>query len=315
MQPLISVITPAYNAAKYIARSIESVIHQSFTDWELIIVDDGSTDNTKSIAQSYCELDSRIKYVFQENGKQGKARNTGLALARGTFLAFLDADDVWLPEKLSVQTRQMQSSKADLIFSNSFIFSKNEEIEGDTKQLEKCNVATGLYRSEAGVSSFLARNHISILTVLVKKNAILKAGGFTEDRAIQNAEDYHLWLKLLMEGFTFFGFEDVLAAYRKHEESVSDKSGANLEQVIQAKLNLVKIYPAWDKHIMSSLPKTLGNSLGVISKYNPDKFYSSIDHYLRLANKEEWSIFFKSCELLNTKKLALRSFFFIMNYL
>ena len=315
MQPLISVITPAYNAAKYIAKSIESVIHQSFPDWELIIVDDGSTDNTKSIVQSYCELDSRVKYVFQENGRQGKARNTGLALACGILLAFLDADDVWLPEKLSIQTRQMQSSEADLIFSDSFIFSENEEIEGGTKQLKKFNVSTGLYCGETGVGSFLARNHVSILTVLVKKDALLKAGGFTEDRAIQNAEDYHLWLKLLMEGFTFFGFGDVLAAYRKHGESVSDESGANLEQVIEAKLNLVKLYPAWGKHIMASLPKTLGDNLGVISKCSPDKFYSSIDQYLRLADKKEWLIFYKSCKLFKAEKLALRSFYFIMRYL
>ena len=97
--PFVSVIMPAYNAATFIAGSIKSVVKQSFTNWELIIIDDGSTDNTKNIINCFINKDARIKYHYQQNGKQGKARNAGLALAKGKYIAFIDADDVWLPNK------------------------------------------------------------------------------------------------------------------------------------------------------------------------------------------------------------------------
>src|SRR5919106_5413407 len=97
---LVSVIMPAYNAEKYIAGSIRSVIVQTYSDWELIVVDDGSTDSTATVVQEFVARDPRIKYIFQENGRLGKARNTGIRNSSGPLIAFLDSDDLWVPIKL-----------------------------------------------------------------------------------------------------------------------------------------------------------------------------------------------------------------------
>src|SRR5215467_11570142 len=104
---LVSIIMPAYNAEKYIADSIRSVLAQTYTDWELIVVVDGSTDNTASLVQQFVTRDSRIKYFFQENGRLGKARNTGIKNASGSLIAFLDSDDLWLETKLELQLQEI----------------------------------------------------------------------------------------------------------------------------------------------------------------------------------------------------------------
>ena len=113
---------PAYNAAEFIQDSIDSVLGQTFFNWELIIINDGSTDNTSEIIQKNIDADNRIISFSQENGKQGKARNLGIKYAKGEYLAFLDADDVWMPDKLAMQLNQIKEKKVDLVFSDSYMF-------------------------------------------------------------------------------------------------------------------------------------------------------------------------------------------------
>src|SRR5262249_61710555 len=105
---LVSIIMPAYNAGKYIADSIQSVLAQTYSDWELIVVDDGSTDNTATVVQQFVTRDSRIKYFFQENGRLGKARNTGIKNASGSLIAFLDSDDLWLETQLELSFQPLE---------------------------------------------------------------------------------------------------------------------------------------------------------------------------------------------------------------
>src|SRR5215204_696893 len=107
MQHLVSVIMPAYNAGRYIAESVRSVQAQTFGGWELVVVDDGSADDTGEVVRRFAAADARVRYVRRPNGGQAAARNTGLAEARAPFVAFLDADDLWLPEKLEAQLAVM----------------------------------------------------------------------------------------------------------------------------------------------------------------------------------------------------------------
>ena len=97
---MISVVIPAYNAGRFIRRTIDSVLAQTYTDYEIIVVDDGSTDNTAEIVKSY---GSKVRYIYQQNAGDGAARNTGIYAAKGEWIAFLDHDDEWLPEKLRLQ--------------------------------------------------------------------------------------------------------------------------------------------------------------------------------------------------------------------
>lgn len=227
--PLISIIMPAYNAGLLMEESIRSVLQQTFQDWELIIVDDGSVDNTKEIALAYTDKDNRVKYVYQANGRQGKARNNGIRNSTGEYVAFLDADDLWHPEKLEKQISCIRETNADAVFSDFYFFQGS--IHSD---LESVPIVTGYLSKENRSESFFNFNPIPILTVLARKSSICKVGGFSECTAIQNAEDYHLWLKMMLTGCVFYGMQDNLAYYRKSDtQSTSNDPYATL-QVINA---------------------------------------------------------------------------------
>jgi len=219
----VSVIMPAYNAEKYINESIESVINQTYKNWELIIVDDGCTDNTAAIINQF-NSEPRIKYLYQQNGRQGKARNLGIKHSMGSYIAFLDADDKWMPNKLSLQTEVLAAdSNIELLFSQGYSLTGNlvADLDTDVKKL---------WNSD-NFSDFILRNRIPILSVLVKKEALEQVGGFSEKDNIQNVEDYHLWLKLLLRNKQFRSLPDRLFFYRIHPEQ-STYQNKNLEAPI-----------------------------------------------------------------------------------
>jgi len=228
---------PAYNAEKYIAESIESVIAQTYTNWELIIVDDGSTDNTRNIISDYVSHDTRIKYVCQENKKQGAARNNGLRLSKGKFIAFLDSDDIWVADKLKVQLTCIQENGADLVFSAGFVFSTNTRFPD-----YEYNTILGKLQGDKGFKSLLRQNFIPILSVLVTRQALKEVDGFHQSPDIQNVEDYHLWLKLLLKGFIFWGMPDKLFYYRQHKDQITASDPYASEKVI-IMLNTFLEYP------------------------------------------------------------------------
>jgi teichuronic acid biosynthesis glycosyltransferase TuaG len=116
--PLISIITPCYNGALFIAQAIESVIAQTYKNWEMIIVDDCSTDMSLDIALSYAAKDKRIKVLkMEQNSGAALARNKAIKVSRGEYLAFLDSDDIWLPEKIEKQLQFMQKNDSDFSFT------------------------------------------------------------------------------------------------------------------------------------------------------------------------------------------------------
>lgn len=242
LKPEVSVIMPAYNAALYVAESIKSVMSQTYANWELLIVDDGSVDNTKDIIQNFCKKDSRIHYFFQQNGKQGKARNLALSHATGNYIAFLDADDIWLPEKLEIQLKEIEEKKADLVFSESYLFTDN--VSHSTGLL---NSGKGYFNGEKGLKSFLEINKILPSSVLVKAKAISSVKRFTEKLSIQNAEDYHLWLKLLMNGNVFYGSELILVNYRIHTASASYNDKLSVAKTLEVLEDLKKNYKPYKK--------------------------------------------------------------------
>jgi teichuronic acid biosynthesis glycosyltransferase TuaG len=211
---------PAYNAEKYIAASIESVLTQTYSNWELIVVDDGSTDRTATVVQEFVSRDSRIKYIFQENGRLGKARNTGIMNATGSLIAFLDSDDLWVPIKLEAQTRAMAENNADVVYSKTYVF-RNDHIDDETETLKSL---AGKFSGPDFFDSLVRRNQIPVLTVLLKRSALDRAGLFEEGEtaaSYRGCEDYELWLRLARAGFVFYGMSEVLARYRRHETAMT----------------------------------------------------------------------------------------------
>lgn len=210
---------PAYNVQKYIAESIESVITQSYSNWELIIVDDGSTDNTAEIVKQYQLTEARIKYIYQENGKQSKARNTAIKNSSGYYIAFLDADDLWVSEKLQISVNEITSRNYDLLFTDCYYFEDGDQIIAS--ELKSAGVTSSTYEGKEAIITFLERNRIPNLTVLVKRDALKKTGDFLEIAEL--AEDYELWLRLLQQGAVFKSIATPLSLYRMRSDSLTAK--------------------------------------------------------------------------------------------
>lgn len=224
---LVSVIMPAFNSERYIAESIESVLAQTYENWELIIVDDGSTDDTGLIAKHYAGDDKRIKYIRQDNQKQGKARNIGISFSGGDLIAFLDSDDLWIPEKLETQISYLINNDVDLVFSNGYVFMYDRN---NTNKFY--TTLTGIFQGDEAIALLLEQNFVPIPSVLTTKQAIIDVGKFNENTEIQNVEDYHLWLKMLLQGFSFYGMPEKLFFYRQHESQITTNDPYASEKVI-----------------------------------------------------------------------------------
>lgn len=299
---VVSVIMPAYNASNYIQEAINSVIGQTYSNWELIVVDDGSTDETSSIIANYCNQDIRIKSFYQDNGKQGKARNLGIAHARGTYVAFLDADDFWMPEKLEIQLEEMKLKNVDLVFSDSYVFNDNNVLD----RSRKMNTLNQIFEGEEALSLFLEGNRIPTLTVLVKKEKIHFVNGFTEKKEIPLAEDYHLWLKMIISGFVFYGSDKTLASYRVHNESSTSQDKVASKQLPEVFFDLMHNNSEKKQIIVKALKKVLRKQYRGRANTKSD-FYFVIDENCRYLDKQWCAPFYKFITLVLgtriTKKL------------
>lgn len=222
----VSVIMPAYNAQKFITESIESVIAQTYLDWELIVIDDGSTDDTGAIIRQYEQRDARIKSISQDNSGQGNAKNAGIAISTGEYIAFLDADDLWLKEKLEVSVGAIKAANAELLFTNYAVF--NNEL--DVSKTTTMQVGNTIYKGRESIITFLNYNQIPNLTVLAKREAVISAGKFTDMKV---AEDYEMWLRMLGMGHTFQSIAAPLSLYRMHDNSITAKDRHATFEIIQ----------------------------------------------------------------------------------
>jgi len=229
MSELVSIIMPAYNAGRYVAESIRSVLAQTHADWELLVVDDGSTDDTARIVGGLVAADARVKYVRRENGGQGAARNTGLRAARGGVIAFLDADDLWLPEKLEAQLAVMCETGADLVYCDGFIFSE----DGGPERGDFFAVVPGRVEGPEMLRLLYAYNRIATLSVILRRGALERVGPFDESRHIQNCEDYDLWLRVARAGFSFYGMPEKLMRYRRHAASTTYRQSRMLRPMVE----------------------------------------------------------------------------------
>ena len=223
---------PAYNGEQFIAQSIMSVLNQTFRDLELIVVDDGSTDRTAEIVAELRSKDERVRLFRQENAGQAAARNTGISKSQGDLIAFLDQDDLWLEQKLELQTKAVEASGADVVFSGGYIFS-GADVSSET--ISFAQVEGKLSGPEMFRLLFI-ENRIPILTAIVRKQALAKVGPLAEDRRYQNADDYDLWLRLAAAGASFLALPERLVRYRAHPAQAS----SNIVKMLQAELSVLQ---------------------------------------------------------------------------
>lgn len=207
---LVSIIVPVYNSEDYLAETLDSVRRQTYCNWELLLVDDCSTDSSAEIIQSYMEIDDRIHYIcLATNSGAAVARNTGLAAANGRYIAYLDADDLWYPRKLERQLAFLQE--------NNICFSccAYDKIEQDGSPLHK----TVYMPRTMNYHQLLKNTIIQTVGVIVDTKYVDPA--LLEMPNVRRGQDFATWLQILRSGTLFHGQHEVLASYRRVATSLS----------------------------------------------------------------------------------------------
>lgn len=183
--PRVSVVIPAYNSAAKVKQAIESVLAQTYNDFEIVVIDDGSTDNTESIVRAFGD---RVLYFRQENQGAGAARNSGIWKSRGEYIAFLDSDDLWSAEKLSVQVPLLENDpELGLVYSDWAVVSENGGV--DPSFLARVPSASGYVFDQLVQWGFILTSG-----VVVRRKCLEDVGDF--DNSLSIAQDYDLWLRI-----------------------------------------------------------------------------------------------------------------------
>ncbi len=209
---LVSIIMPVHNGAATIGESIESVLSQNYSYWELIVVDDGSTDETKDIIMKYS--DRRIRYFFQsKNIGVARARNIGIRISKGRYIAFLDSDDLWLPEKLQCQLEFMYKNHYGFTYTEYRQFTSNPLNPGKLIKI----------KDFVDYKELLKGNDIGCLTVILDRSIFSNI-----EMPCEHHEDYITWLSLLKCGHKAYGLHADLARYRKSKQSLTGNKWKSL---------------------------------------------------------------------------------------
>ena len=231
--PTVSVIIPTYNLADYICEAIDSVLNQTFKDFEIIVVDDGSKDNTREVLKKYV---NKISYFFKDNGGIASARNFGIKRSKGDYIALLDADDIWMPDKLEQQINIYNiDPEIAAVFTDAETFDNNGIIRNslrplsaptDTKSLKYKIFEAGLNDGSVIKGDFypdlINSNLFAASTALIKKSCLEKIGSFDENLVID--DDYDLWIRI-SKSFPVSFYSMVLMRYRIREDSASGTRG------------------------------------------------------------------------------------------
>lgn len=213
--PKVSIIIPAYNIAEYIAETLDSVFAQTFRDYEIVIINDGSPD-TKEFETSLEPYFEKIVYLAQESAGAGAARNIGIENARGELIAFLDGDDVWLPKYLDAQIKFLEENDFDFVYADALHFG-GSAYDGTTF------METAQSVGEANFDSLLdLRCNVITSGTIVRKRNLMEAGMFEKERV--RAHDFVLWLKMARCGARIGYQRKVLLKYRVRIESLSGNS-------------------------------------------------------------------------------------------
>lgn len=264
---LVTVIIPTYNSAQYLSAAVESVLQQTFKDFELLIIDDGSKDNTSELAKTFSD---KVRYIYQENAGVSEARNHGIKVSKGKYVAFLDADDTWLPTKLEKQIDALRNNS-----EYKFCFS---DFVGVNQNLQPIEMKRGRLVDSA-IKDLLLRGNVvgSICTVLCERELFDKVGGF--DPKLSQCADWDMWIRIAtLTDFLFI--DEQLVTYRQHDSNMS-RNAILLEQDSLSVLE--------KGFSMDSVPKEIKNKRRVAFARNymvlAGTYYHSklYKHFLRCA--------------------------------
>jgi teichuronic acid biosynthesis glycosyltransferase TuaG len=227
-QNLVSIVTPVYKAEAFIEKTVRSVMNQTYQEWEHILVDDCSPDNSEAIIRKLMAEDSRIKYVkLPENQGAAVARNTGIENAEGQYIAFIDSDDVWKPEKLEKQIRYMQENDYAFTYTNFQLVTEDGQPINESAPLPAKLNYTGLLKNTA----------IACSTVVIDRSVI---GDFRMP-LVRKGQDTATWLQILRKHDYAYALNEVLGQYRQVEGSISSNRIGALKRTWNTYYNLEKL--------------------------------------------------------------------------
>jgi len=323
MDKLISIIMPVYNSTKYLREAIESCLDQTYKNFELILIDDGSKDNSKEIIEFYQKksTDKINAHFFHKNQGAAAARNKGIKKAKGEYLVFADSDDIQDKERVQQIIKAIKRDKVDMIFNNCLMIEKNgKSLERDLGFPEILNNRNGLLLS-------LQRNYFWTSLAAVKNDRLINF-----DESLKRSEDYDLFLKLLYYNWEFSFIREPLVKYRLH----SNNDSSNYEKSINATIKILNKYPIQNLYIklkekghseqdiyitfgiMSIIKKEYDNSIYYLNKAEElvkDSntvllqifFYLGVAYYYEYKLSESYESFKKAYSLDNENSALLNN--------
>jgi len=276
--PEFSVVITAYNKGVFIRQTVESVLKQTLQDFEMIIIDDGSTDDTRAIVASF--NDSRIRYIYQENsGLPARGRNKGMGLARGKYIALLDGDDFWHEDKLR------RSKEAFETVPEADVVCHNMEILYNGKTIRKTSF--GHYVDNMYKKMLFEGNCLTPSAVVIRRNIFFKDGFKFDEDENNTIEDYEYWLRLA-RNYVFHFIDDVLGYYHLTDHGFFlSHMKANTTNMIRLLDNHFAQFDKEDKYIQEMIRKRLSSIMcaaGRMHNHNRD-FDESMRWYVRAARE------------------------------
>jgi glycosyltransferase involved in cell wall biosynthesis len=288
--PSVSVIIPSYNTATFITETLDSVFAQTFKDYEVIVVNDGSPDTPRLeiVLEPYL---SRIVYLKQENQGPAGARNTGIRHAQGIFLAFLDSDDMWLPNFLAEQMKIFRSDPSlDLVYADTFFFRESPLIGTFVTRRSSLKGAVTFE------NILTVKCQVQTSCTVVRKAAVMDAGLF--DERFCGAEDYDLWVRIAKHGGRMMRQNKVLGLYRVHSASLS----ANSERMIEEWLRVLRNF----HQVLELTPKTQRLLDTTVRRAQAHLELAKGNRYLSSGQTDlARSSFERAQEFFQTRKLSL----------
>ena len=232
MSELISVVVPVYNGAKYLAKTVESILAQDYKEFELLLINDGSSDSSKELIEALAEKNTKITAFTKENGGVANARNFGIEHAKGDYIAFCDQDDLWLPTKLSKQLALFSNLNVGLVYTGAIadyaLYGKQSKPSFEQK-----------YRGQV-FDKLIQLNMFTCCTAMVRKSVLEEVGGFDDDLALMGVDDWHLWLKLaLVCDFDFVPEHLAVHVFHGDNYSLNDEKMHEAEIVCLNKIEII----------------------------------------------------------------------------
>ncbi|MCP5002593.1 MAG: glycosyltransferase [Planctomycetes bacterium] len=239
-KPLVSVVIPTFNSGKFVVQAVKSVLEQSYRSLEVLVVDDGSTDNTKVLLSDF---NDSIKYHYRENKGPSAARNFGIKMAKGEYVSFLDADDLWIPGKIEVQLDFFERYR-DL----GLLFSDVEEFDEDKILPKRFSYAVQSYGKDGASQVYFQEAYVKLLmnnfictsTVMVRSESFKKAGFF--DESLRIVEDRDMWLRIAAH-FKIARLPLVLTKKRKHDSNISANPEIHISSQIKVLEKHLRLFP------------------------------------------------------------------------